>query len=276
MTAATTNTSSTAPGGARQRPQREDAERQHDELDPARDDHRRATVRRPARGRRRVGVLGTSSPSTIAREYARVPDAPATILFVGDIVGGARPAHAAGAAARRCASATRPTSSSSTARTPPAASGSRRRSPTSCSPPASTSSRSATTPTTAARSTPTSTATSGSCGRRTSCAASPGHGVCVVERDGVRLGVVNLQGNVFLRAGRVGVPRDRRRRSTQLGGKADHVLVDFHAEATSEKVAMGWYLDGRVTAVVGTHTHVPDRRRAACCPAGPPTSPTSA
>ena len=41
---------------------------------------------------------------------------------------------------------------------------------------------------------------------------------------------------------------------------ADHVLVDMHAEATSEKVALGWYLDGRVTAVVGTHTHVPTRR----------------
>ncbi len=42
-----------------------------------------------------------------------------------------------------------------------------------------------------------------------------------------------------------------------LDGKVDHVLVDMHAEATSEKVAMGWYLDGRVTAVVGTHTHIP-------------------
>jgi calcineurin-like phosphoesterase len=42
-----------------------------------------------------------------------------------------------------------------------------------------------------------------------------------------------------------------------LAGKVDHVLVDMHAEATSEKVAMGWHLDGRVTAVVGTHTHVP-------------------
>src|SRR5205085_12324177 len=42
-----------------------------------------------------------------------------------------------------------------------------------------------------------------------------------------------------------------------LDGKVDHVLVDMHAEATSEKVAMGWHLDGRVTAVVGTHTHVP-------------------
>jgi len=39
--------------------------------------------------------------------------------------------------------------------------------------------------------------------------------------------------------------------------EADHVLVDMHAEATSEKVALGWHLDGKVTAVVGTHTHVP-------------------
>jgi calcineurin-like phosphoesterase len=39
--------------------------------------------------------------------------------------------------------------------------------------------------------------------------------------------------------------------------RCDHVLVDMHAEATSEKVALGWYLDGKVTAVVGTHTHVP-------------------
>jgi calcineurin-like phosphoesterase len=42
-----------------------------------------------------------------------------------------------------------------------------------------------------------------------------------------------------------------------LNGKVDHVLVDMHAEATSEKVGMGWHLDGRATAVVGTHTHVP-------------------
>ena len=43
----------------------------------------------------------------------------------------------------------------------------------------------------------------------------------------------------------------------QLDGRADHVLVDMHAEATSEKVGLGWFLDGRVTTVVGTHTHVP-------------------
>ena len=85
----------------------------------------------------------------------------------------------------------------------------------------------------------------------------PGHGVCVVRSaSGVRLGVVNLSGNLFLRAGRpafvdIDVALD------ELDGRCDHVLVDFHAEATSEKVALGWYLDGRVSAVVGTHTHVP-------------------
>jgi 2',3'-cyclic-nucleotide 2'-phosphodiesterase len=84
----------------------------------------------------------------------------------------------------------------------------------------------------------------------------PGHGWCVVERDGVRLGVVNLSGNVFLRAGRPAFS-EVDTVLHELRGKADHVLVDMHAEATSEKVAMGWFLDGRVTAVVGTHTHVP-------------------
>ncbi len=84
----------------------------------------------------------------------------------------------------------------------------------------------------------------------------PGHGSCVVERDGVRLGVVNLSGNLFLRAGRPAFT-DVDAALGELDGRADHVLVDFHAEATSEKVAMGWYLDGRATAVVGTHTHVP-------------------
>ena len=70
------------------------------------------------------------------------------------------------------------------------------------------------------------------------------------------LGVVNLSGNLFMQAGR----RRRSPRSTPRCARsrgADHVLVDMHAEATSEKVALGWYLDGRVTAVVGTHTHVP-------------------
>jgi metallophosphoesterase (TIGR00282 family) len=83
----------------------------------------------------------------------------------------------------------------------------------------------------------------------------PGHGTCVVERDGLRLGVINLSGNLYLRAGRSAFTEVE----VALGelGEVDHVLVDMHAEATSEKVAMGWHLDGRVTAVLGTHTHVP-------------------
>lgn len=83
----------------------------------------------------------------------------------------------------------------------------------------------------------------------------PGHGTTVVERDGRSLGVVNLSGNLHMQAGSPALVavEDALR---EVSG-ADHVLVDMHAEATSEKVAMGWHLDGRVTAVVGTHTHVP-------------------
>jgi metallophosphoesterase (TIGR00282 family) len=84
----------------------------------------------------------------------------------------------------------------------------------------------------------------------------PGHGWCVVERDGVRLGVVSLSGNLFMRAGRPAFP-EADAALHALSGRVDHVLVDMHAEATSEKVGMGWHLDGRVTAVVGTHTHIP-------------------
>jgi hypothetical protein len=87
-------------------------------------------------------------------------------------------------------------------------------------------------------------------------AAQPGHGSCVVARDGVRLGVVNLSGNVFLQAGRPAFTEIEAVLG-RLESKVDHVLVDMHAEATSEKVAMGWHLDGRVSVVVGTHTHVP-------------------
>jgi 2',3'-cyclic-nucleotide 2'-phosphodiesterase len=83
----------------------------------------------------------------------------------------------------------------------------------------------------------------------------PGHGACVVERDGVRLGVVNLSGNLYLRAGRSAFTEIEVALGEVAG--ADHILVDMHAEATSEKIALGWHLDGRVSAVVGTHTHVP-------------------
>jgi metallophosphoesterase (TIGR00282 family) len=84
----------------------------------------------------------------------------------------------------------------------------------------------------------------------------PGRGWTVVERDGARLAVVNLSGTVFIEAARSAFP-EIDAVLAELRGRADHVLVDFHAEATSEKIAMGWHLDGRVTACVGTHTHVP-------------------
>jgi 2',3'-cyclic-nucleotide 2'-phosphodiesterase len=84
----------------------------------------------------------------------------------------------------------------------------------------------------------------------------PGHGVCIVTQGGVRLGVISVSGNLFMDAGR---PAFAEVDAALYGlkGDVDHVLVDMHAEATSEKIGMGWYLDGRVTAVVGTHTHVP-------------------
>jgi metallophosphoesterase (TIGR00282 family) len=85
--------------------------------------------------------------------------------------------------------------------------------------------------------------------------AQPGRGTAVVEHDGVTLGVVNLAGNLYMNhAAPALLTADETLKEV---ARADHVLVDMHAEATSEKVALGWYLDGKVNAVVGTHTHVP-------------------
>jgi metallophosphoesterase (TIGR00282 family) len=82
----------------------------------------------------------------------------------------------------------------------------------------------------------------------------PGWGLYEGKKNGVPYAVVNLQGRVFM-----GSSDDPYRYADGLLDKisAKIVLVDFHAEATSEKVAFGWYMDGRVTAVVGTHTHIP-------------------
>ena len=73
--------------------------------------------------------------------------------------------------------------------------------------------------------------------------------------EGVRISVINLLGRTFM------MPSDSPFRAaddaiTRLTGAANIILVDIHAEATSEKIAMGWYLDGRVSLVFGTHTHV--------------------
>jgi len=83
----------------------------------------------------------------------------------------------------------------------------------------------------------------------------PGRGTTLLEKDGVTLGVVNLSGMVHLQAG--SPPLVAIDAALKEVSSADHILVDMHAEVTSEKVALGWYLDGKVTGVVGTHTHVP-------------------
>ncbi len=86
--------------------------------------------------------------------------------------------------------------------------------------------------------------------------SNPGKGFVVVENGNLRLGVINLIGQFGLDNN--GNPYDRADAIIrEIGNDADLLLVDFHAELTSEKVAMGWHLDGRVTAIVGTHTHIP-------------------
>jgi 2',3'-cyclic-nucleotide 2'-phosphodiesterase len=83
----------------------------------------------------------------------------------------------------------------------------------------------------------------------------PGYGVFEgTTASGIAYAVLQLQGRVFMTA----IDDPFRTADALLKGiKAKVIVVDFHAEATSEKVAMGWYLDGRVTAVLGTHTHIP-------------------
>jgi metallophosphoesterase (TIGR00282 family) len=85
----------------------------------------------------------------------------------------------------------------------------------------------------------------------------PGHGIFVYRsRSGVDCAVINLQGRTYMPS--TDCPfRTADRLLKDLDPAVKVRFVDFHAEVTSEKLAMGWYLDGRVSAVVGTHTHVP-------------------
>jgi len=83
----------------------------------------------------------------------------------------------------------------------------------------------------------------------------PGRGWTVMSSGSLRLAVLNLQGRVFMQP--IDCPFVRGRQALdEIGSSADITVVDFHAEATSEKQALGLYLDGGVGAVVGTHTHV--------------------
>lgn len=84
----------------------------------------------------------------------------------------------------------------------------------------------------------------------------PGRGCGVFStKKGLDLGVINLSGRIFMQE--LDCPfRKANELVTELSNRVDVIFVDFHAEASSEKMAMGWHLDGRVTAVCGTHTHV--------------------
>ncbi len=84
----------------------------------------------------------------------------------------------------------------------------------------------------------------------------PGEGYYIAETPkGVRVGVVNILGQVFLEA--LACPFQTAHECiTEIKKKTNIIIIDFHAEATSEKVALGWYLDGEATAVLGTHTHI--------------------
>jgi 2',3'-cyclic-nucleotide 2'-phosphodiesterase len=85
----------------------------------------------------------------------------------------------------------------------------------------------------------------------------PGSGLYVGRTtDGTGFAVLNLQGRTFMTP--LECPfRTAERELAQIPAEVRVILVDFHAEATSEKQAMGWFLDGKVSAVLGTHTHVP-------------------
>jgi len=83
----------------------------------------------------------------------------------------------------------------------------------------------------------------------------PGKGSTNIEKDGIKLGGLNLLGRIFMEP--LECPfRTARREVSNLRKLTKYLVVDFHGEATSEKIAIGWWLDGMVSAVVGTHTHV--------------------
>jgi metallophosphoesterase (TIGR00282 family) len=83
----------------------------------------------------------------------------------------------------------------------------------------------------------------------------PGRGMCVIELNGVKIAVIALLGRTYMKY-MTNCPFRVLDASLAAIGGVKVILVDMHAEATSEKVAMGWYADGRVSAVLGTHTHI--------------------
>jgi metallophosphoesterase (TIGR00282 family) len=85
----------------------------------------------------------------------------------------------------------------------------------------------------------------------------PGKGTLILQTKKGKVGIINLQGRTFMRDALENPFSVINDVVTEMRKETPIIFVDFHAEATSEKVAMGWHLDGRVSAVVGTHTHIP-------------------
>ena len=83
----------------------------------------------------------------------------------------------------------------------------------------------------------------------------PGFGWVVIGSGVDKIGILNLSGRVFMNT--LECPfRTAKKLISEIKKETKTIILDFHAEATSEKIAMGWYLDGEVAAVIGTHTHV--------------------
>ncbi|MFH1191377.1 MAG: TIGR00282 family metallophosphoesterase [Candidatus Omnitrophota bacterium] len=84
----------------------------------------------------------------------------------------------------------------------------------------------------------------------------PGRGASVFKaKNGAKVGVININGRVFMEA--LECPfKAALKAAEELAGETKIIIVDIHAEATSEKIALGWYLDGKVSAIFGTHTHI--------------------
>jgi len=88
-------------------------------------------------------------------------------------------------------------------------------------------------------------------------AACPGSGYTLVDCHGVLIAVINVQGRVFMREHTDDPFKSVDKILEEIQSQTNIILIDFHAEATAEKLAMAYYVEGRVSAIVGTHTHVP-------------------
>jgi len=83
----------------------------------------------------------------------------------------------------------------------------------------------------------------------------PGKGYTIVEKDNLKIGVIQLQGRTYMQT--IDCPFKAAENALKsLEEKCDIIIVDFHAETTAEKMALAWQLDGKVNAIIGTHTHV--------------------